>query len=96
VVRTTREEIEKLAKVTAELLNAAKGSVRMMIPMKGFSAFDHPHGPLHDPGAPELFADCLRSDLHNASRLATFPHHINDDKFGQALIEEFGLLDAVI
>jgi len=96
VVRTTREEIESLAKAIAKLLNVAGGPVKMMIPMNGFSAFDHPQGPLHDPAIPELFVDFLSSDIQDASRLATLPYHINDTGFSQALIEELDLLGATI
>ncbi len=55
--------------------------------MKGFSAFDHPNGPLHDPAAPLLFVKMLEKNLDNQANLKTLPWHINDPEFARAIIE---------
>jgi uncharacterized protein (UPF0261 family) len=87
VVRTKREEIEHLAKVLAELCNSATGPLKIMVPMQGFSAFDRKEGPLHDPGAPELFAASLKEHLKDRSKLDLLPCHINDSDFGRSVID---------
>jgi uncharacterized protein (UPF0261 family) len=56
-------------------------------PMQGFSAFDRKEGPLHDPGAPELFAASLKENLNDKSKLDLLPFHINDPDFGRAIID---------
>jgi uncharacterized protein (UPF0261 family) len=54
--------------------------------MAGFSAFDHPDGPLHDPEAPEIFLKSLKENLDSSTNLNVLPYHINDPEFAQALV----------
>jgi len=87
VVRTTREEIESIARQVGDYCNAASGRYTLVIPMKGFSAFDAKEGPLHDPQAPERFVKSLQAQLSDTSRIHTLPYHINDSRFSEAVIE---------
>jgi uncharacterized protein (UPF0261 family) len=87
VVRTKREEIEQLAKTLAKLCNQAQGPLKIMVPMRGLSAFDHEDGPLHDPEGPRLFAATMQSGLNDGFHLELLPFHINDPEFGRAVIE---------
>jgi uncharacterized protein (UPF0261 family) len=86
VVRTTREEIESLAEQVGDYCNAAHGHYTLVIPMKGFSAFDAKEGPLHDPEAPARFVKSLEARLSEPSRIHTLPYHINDSEFSNAVI----------
>jgi len=88
VVRTTPEEIESLARQIGDLCNAAPGRYTLVIPMKGFSAFDAKEGPLHDPQAPARFVKSLQAQLSDTSRIYTLPCHINDAEFSEAVIEK--------
>ena len=88
VVRTTREEIESIARHVGDYCNAAPGPYTLVIPMKGFSAFDAIEGPLHDPQAPTCFVKALESQLSDTSRMHTLPYHINDSGFSAAVIEK--------
>jgi uncharacterized protein (UPF0261 family) len=88
VVRTTREEIESIARHVGDYCNAASGPYALVIPMKGFSAFDAIEGPLHDPQAPTCFVKALESQLSDTSRMHTLPYHINDSGFSAAVIEK--------
>jgi len=87
VVRTTREEITILARAIAELCNSAKGSVKILVPMNGFSAFDHREGPLHDPEAPGIFLKTLEKNLGDKACLKALPFYINDSEFAQEVID---------
>ena len=87
VVRTNREEMTILAQAIAGLCNSAKGAVKILVPMHGFSAFDHKDGPLHDPEAPEIFVKALEKKLDGRSCLKTLPLYINDPEFAQAIID---------
>jgi uncharacterized protein (UPF0261 family) len=86
-VRTKQEEIEMLAQTIAGLCNKAKGTVKILVPMNGFSAFDHKEGPLHDPEAPEIFRKILEKSLDDKSCLNALPFYINDPEFAQAIID---------
>ena len=87
VVRTEQNEIEALAKIIGASCNQAQGPWKILVPMKGFSAFDHPDGPLHDPAAPLLFVKKLEKTINDKANLRTLPYHINDPEFAQAIIE---------
>jgi len=87
VVRTQQNEIKALAKIIGESCNQAQGPWKILVPMKGFSAFDHPDGPLHDPAAPRLFVTMLENILDSIANLRTLPYHINDPQFARAIIE---------
>jgi uncharacterized protein (UPF0261 family) len=87
VVRTKPKEIETLAETIAGLCNKAKGPVKILVPMNGFSAFDHKQGPLHDPEAPEIFLKTLEKNLENKACLEALPFYINDSEFAQAVID---------
>ena len=87
VVRTKQKEIEMLAETIAGLCNNAKGNVKILVPMDGFSAFDHKEGPLYDPEAPEIFIKILEKNLENESSLNALPFYINDPEFAQAIID---------
>ena len=86
-VRTTRDEMEILAKEIAKLCNKARGPCAVFIPMGGFSAFDSKEGPLYDPEARELFAATLKGALNSESSLHLLSYHINDPEFAAALIQ---------
>jgi uncharacterized protein (UPF0261 family) len=87
VVRTKQKEIEILAETIAGLCNKAGGPVKILVPMSGFSAFDHKEGPLHDPEAPENFIKRLEKNLDDKSCLNPLPFYINDSEFAQAIID---------
>jgi uncharacterized protein (UPF0261 family) len=89
VVRTHHEEIKKMARIVADLANNSKGPLYILVPLKGFSAFDGPQGPLPDPAAPGLFARVLQQNLATQNNLKLLPHHINDPEFSRAIIEVF-------
>jgi uncharacterized protein (UPF0261 family) len=87
VVRTKQKEIEILAETIAGLCNKAGGPMKILVPMNGFSAFDHKEGPLHDPEAPEIFIKILEKSLDDKSCLNALPFYINDPEFAQAIID---------
>jgi uncharacterized protein (UPF0261 family) len=87
VVRTNHEEIRIMAQTIAGLCNKAQGAVKVLVPMHGFSAFDHKEGPLHDPEAPELFRATMETNLENKSCLEALPLYINDAEFARAIID---------
>jgi uncharacterized protein (UPF0261 family) len=93
-VRTDQKEMEILAQVIVDLCNEAKGPWRVLIPMKGLSAFDSEQGPFYDPKALKIFSETLKREVHTMSFLHFVPHHINDPEFAQAVIRVFeSLLD---
>ena len=97
LMRTNTEEFEKLGRGFAMRINAAKGPVRVLIPMEGFSehtkrrAHDlqgNDKGPWKRPEDYRLFVDTLKSQL-KAAPVGELPLHINDIAFADACIDAF-------
>lgn len=78
LMRTTREENVAIAKFIAGKLNGARGPVSVVLPMRGFSAYDIAGGPFFDPQADEAFCTTLESKLVSSVRVERIDAHIND------------------
>ena len=88
-VRTEPQELKEMAAILADRCNAASGPLVVLIPLGGFSAFDRPGGPFHEPQSPVIFAKAFEKKLRPGIPLHTLPFHINDPEFAQALIQTF-------
>jgi uncharacterized protein (UPF0261 family) len=82
-VRTSREEMAKVGHVLADRLNRAKGPVAMVLPLKGWSIYGAPGGPLHDAAADAAFVQSLTRTLRKDIAIHKLPLHINDPAFAQ-------------
>ena len=88
LMRTTPAECRAIAGFLAGKLNAARGPVRLLLPVGGVSLLDAPGQPFHDPEADAVLFDTLeelvhRTDQHRVERL---PHALNEPAFAQALV----------
>jgi uncharacterized protein (UPF0261 family) len=97
LMRTNAEEFEKLGHEFAIRINAAKGPVRVLVPLEGFSehtkrrAHDlqgNDMGPWRRPGDYQVFVDTLKSHL-NSVRVEELPLHVNDTAFADACVGAF-------
>jgi uncharacterized protein (UPF0261 family) len=97
LMRTNAEEFAKLGLTMAERLNAAKGPVRVMIPLAGFSEHTKRRaldlagkdcGPWRREEEYKMFLDTLKTRL-NGTRVDEFPLHVNDDRFADACVDAF-------
>ena len=87
-MRTSRDEMNVMARTVADLANQARGPTALVVPLKGFSAFDHPeHGPLHDPGAPAAFVEALTGLLDPGVTMRAEEVHANDPEFADVLAD---------
>lgn len=78
LMRTTASENEAIARFVADKLNAARGQVSVVLPLRGFSAYDIAGGPFFDPAADAAFCETLAARLHPRIRLERIDAHIND------------------
>jgi uncharacterized protein (UPF0261 family) len=87
LVRASAEESRIVGEVVARKLNQAKGPVRVIVPMGGFSALDKPGGLFEDRAADEAFIDGLRSLLRLAIPVDVREDHINSERFARAVAD---------
>jgi uncharacterized protein (UPF0261 family) len=96
-MRTNAEEFEKLGCEIGNRLNAAKGPVRVLVPLEGFSehtkrrAHDlagNDKGPWKRPEEYQLFMDALKSHLKRAP-VEEHALHVNDTVFADACVDAF-------
>jgi uncharacterized protein (UPF0261 family) len=100
LMRTNSEEFEQVGRAMAQRLNAAKGPVRVLIPLEGFSEHSKrraqdlegkDRGPWWRPEDCKTFADALRTHL-DGIQVEELPMHINDPQFADACVRAFNAI----
>jgi len=91
LMRTTAEENDRLGRWIGERLNRMEAPVRFLLPEGGVSSLDAPGQPFHDPAADAALFRALEQTVRRTSarQLIRLPHHINDPRFSDALVETF-------
>jgi uncharacterized protein (UPF0261 family) len=84
-VRTTVEDLRKLADHLAANVREAKGPVRVFTPLHGFSSHDSPAGHLMDRSVPPPFAEYLRAVMPAEVPVTAVDAHFNDEAFSDAI-----------
>lgn len=96
LMRTNAEEFAALGRLMGERLASARGPVRVLIPLRGFSqmtgrrTFDiagNDTGVWAHPETDAAFVESLRRCLPPES-IAELPHHINDAAFADACVDQ--------
>ncbi len=83
LMRTTREENERIGAGIAQKLSAAKGPVAILLPARGVSAIDKEGQPFDDPAARKALHDAIRAGVHGIP-VTELDLHINDPDFADA------------
>jgi uncharacterized protein (UPF0261 family) len=76
-MRTSPEENRKIGETVADRLNAGCGPRRVCWTGGGFSDYDRPDGPFHDPAADLGWLQGVQSALHPDIELVILDEHIN-------------------
>ncbi|MGI9862394.1 Tm-1-like ATP-binding domain-containing protein [Moorella naiadis] len=80
-VRATAAELTRVGEVMAAKLNAARGPVAVLVPLKGWSENGRVGGPLYDPRADAALVAALEANLAPRIKLMKIEAHINDPVF---------------
>jgi uncharacterized protein (UPF0261 family) len=97
LMRTNADEFQKLGQTMAQRANAARGPVRILIPLEGFSEHTkrraqdlagNDRGLWRRPEEYRAFTDALKIHLKGA-RIQELPLHINDPAFADACVDAF-------
>ncbi|RCH56058.1 UPF0261 family protein [Mucilaginibacter hurinus] len=93
LMRTTPEENADMGRIFAEKANASKGTVKFLIPLKGYSMLDSIKDGepqlFWDPAADSAFVDALKSNLKPGIEVIELDANINDPMFAQKAVELF-------
>ncbi len=89
MTRLNGEELRMGAKLYAEKLNKAKGPVKFIIPLKGWSSIDGEGTILYDPEEDRIFVDELKKHLKPEVKVIEVDCNLEAPEFAKALVEEF-------
>ncbi len=87
LMRTNKEENEKMGKVFAEKANAAKGPVAFLIPLRGVSILDGDGQPFCDREADRAMFETIKAHLNEGIPVVEMDRNINDPEFSAKAVE---------
>lgn len=88
LMRTTSVECSEIGRRIALQLNAARGPVVLVLPLRGVSMIDAEGQPFHDPVADQALFAALREHAGPDIRIVEVDAHINDPRFARTLVDE--------
>ncbi|MFY9969509.1 MAG: ABC transporter permease [Roseiarcus sp.] len=94
LMRTTRDENDRMGRWIGERLNRMDGPVRFLLPELGVSALDAAGEPFWDPDADAALFKALEQTVRQTAnrQLVRVRRHINDPEFAAAVVETFRAL----
>ncbi len=87
LMRTNKEENEKMGRVFAEKANAAKGPVAFLIPLRGVSILDGDNQPFCDREADRAMFDAIEAHVREGIEVVEMDNNINDAEFSAKAVE---------
>jgi uncharacterized protein (UPF0261 family) len=86
-VKLSRAEMGRIGGAMAERLNRSRGPVAVLIPLRGWSVYGAPGGPLHDAAGNRRLVQSLKGGLRSGIPVEEIDAHINDAAFADACCE---------
>lgn len=86
-LRASPEELIKAAGAFAEKLNKAKGPVRVVVPLKGWSSVDWPGNETYDPDEDRIFITHLRQMIKPDIEVIEIAANMEESEFAQAIVD---------
>jgi uncharacterized protein (UPF0261 family) len=94
LMRTNKEENEKMGMVFAEKANAAKGPVAFLIPLRGVSILDGEGEQFCDWETDKVMFDAIKSNVREGIAVVEMDNNINDPEFSaKAVSMMLGLIE---
>lgn len=93
VTRYSTDEMVAAAKIYAEKLNNAKGPVKIIFPLRGWSSFDREGSVLYNPKEDMVFVKELKEQLKPAIETEEIDYNLEDPAYARALVHS---LDAMM
>ena len=89
MTRYSPDEMREGARLYAKKLNRAKGPVKFLVPLRGWSAVDKPGSVLYNPEEDRIFFDELRANLTVEIPIEEVDCNLEDREFALALADSF-------
>jgi len=86
-LRMSPRELKEVAALFAEKLNLSRGSVTVVIPLRGWSSVDAPGNATYDPEGDRIFTAELRKTLKKEIQILEVDANMEDPGFAEALIK---------
>jgi len=80
-VRTSKEELRRLAEIVSDKLNRATGPVGVVFPSRGFSAIDREGFTFYEPETDRTFLEVLKMKLRKGIEVIEVDAHLFGDDF---------------
>jgi uncharacterized protein (UPF0261 family) len=87
LMRTNKEENEKMGRIFAEKANAAEAPVAFLIPLRGVSMLDADGQPFWDPEADRAMFNAIKSNVKKGIPVVEMNNNINDPEFAAKAVE---------
>ncbi|MHC4626756.1 MAG: Tm-1-like ATP-binding domain-containing protein [Planctomycetota bacterium] len=87
LMRTNRQENERMGQIFAQKANAANGPVAFLIPLKGVSILDADGQPFCDRDADRAMFDAIKANLKEGITVVEMNSNINDSEFSARAVE---------
>ena len=87
MARFPRDELLVGAKLYAEKMNKAKGPMKLVIPLRGWSSLDQEGSALYDPEEDRIFVDELKKNLRRSVEIEEVDCNLEDIRTARALVE---------
>lgn len=88
-LRCSPEELVKVAGVFAEKLNRARGPVKFLAPLRGWSGIDDVNSVLYEPETDLIFVDELKKRLTGSIEVREIDANLEDPEFALAVVRAF-------
>ncbi len=88
-LRASVEELREAAKAFSEKLNKAKGPVKVVVPLRGWSSVDSPGSPTYDPDEDKIFVDELKKLLRDDIEVVEVDANMEDPEFSEEVVKAF-------
>lgn len=88
-LRCSPEELVNVAGVFAQKLNQSRGPVKLLVPLRGWSAIDDVSTVLHDPETDLIFINELRKRLSSQIEIREIDANLEEAEFARAVVKAF-------
>jgi len=89
LIRPTHAEMKQIGEAFVRKLNAAKGPVRVILPLKGMSIGGLKGGTTYDPEGDRILFETIKTGVNKNIPVFEMDFHVNEEPLANKAVEEF-------